>query len=114
MRPRIALFACALAATGCPTGGYQILAGSPSAATMSPRPQVTLYGIEGAGEPPADCIILGTVRAWSRGEITFPYGPLRSAAEALGGDSVFGIQDDSSFTDRKRPTHIATVARCRR
>jgi hypothetical protein len=97
---------------GCSTGGYQILTGT-KAAQPSAGPGVVLYGVEGEGNPPPGCRVLGTVRAWSEGEKTFPYDQLRAAAAELGGDSVMNIQPDPSATNPKKPTQVGTVARCR-
>lgn len=96
---------------GCGSRDWQILSGS-RAATPTAGAAVVLYGVEGAGDPPPSCTKLGTVRAWSHGEKTFPYDPLRSAAAELGGDSVIELKPDET-APRNTPTWIGTVARCR-
>ena len=106
------LFALVLAATGCATGGYEIVTGT-RAKTASEGPGVVLYGVEGEGNPPPGCRTLGSVRAWSFGEKTFPYDQLRAGASELGGDAVIDIHADPTATDRSRPTQLGTVARCR-
>ena len=68
-----------LAMSACATGGYQIVQGA-KAPTPSVGAGVVLYGVEGEGNPPPGCRMLGTVRAWSFGEKTFPYDQLRAAA----------------------------------
>jgi hypothetical protein len=97
----------------CATGGYHIVSGA-KAAKYSESSGVVLYGIDsGHPQPPPGCPVLGTVRAWSFGEKTFPYDQLRAAAAELGGDSVVEIHPDPAATDRTRPTHLGTVQRCR-
>jgi len=110
LRP-CALLVCCVASIGCATGDYEILSG-----TKTPTPSVgsgvTLYGVDTKALPPPGCRTLGTIRAWSFGEKTFPYDQLRAAASELGGDSVVDIHADPSAADPKRPTHLGTVARC--
>ena len=101
-----------LAMSACATGGYQIVQGA-KAPTPSVGAGVVLYGVEGEGNPPPGCRMLGTVRAWSFGEKTFPYDQLRAAAAELGGDSVVDIHADPAATNPKQPTHLGTVALCR-
>lgn len=102
-----------LGLTSCATGGYQVVSGT-RPAQFSESSGVILYGVD-SGAPPAPpgCRVLGTVRAWSFGEKTFPYDQLRAAAAELGGDSVVDIHPDPAATDRTRPTHLGTVQRCR-
>jgi hypothetical protein len=96
----------------CATGGYDITSGV-LAQKASPSAGVVLYGVdETAGMPPPSCRVLGSVRAWSFGEKTFPYDQLRAAAAELGGDSVLDIKPDPS-AKRNRPTHTGTIAQCR-
>ncbi len=96
---------------GCATGGYEILSGQ-RATTPSVGAGVKLYGVETQENPPPGCRVLGTIRAWSFGEKTFPYDQLRGAASELGGDAVVDIHPDPTATDPKRPTHVGTVQRC--
>lgn len=95
-----------------PVGGHELLQGAKARASTSPG-DVILYGVEGQGEPPPGCRVLGVVRAWSSGEKTFPYGPFREAASELGGDSVVAIHPDPEALNRRRPTHLGSVALCR-
>ena len=105
------LLVLAIATTSCATGGYEILSGTKTP-TASVGSAVMLYGVDTTTVPPPGCRTLGTIRAWSFGEKTFPYDQLRAAASELGGDSVLDIHADPSATDPKRPTSIGTVARC--
>jgi hypothetical protein len=98
--------------TGCTPGGHELLEGSP-ARPRSLAASVVLHGIEGVGPPPPGCRVLGRVRAWSRGEKTFPCHDLRVAAARLGGDAVIEIRPDPAALDRRRPTYQGTVVRCR-
>jgi hypothetical protein len=109
-RPSALLF-CVLSATGCATGSYDILSGT-RVPTPSVGAAVVLYGVEGVGNPPPGCRTLGSIRAWSYSDKTLPYDQLRAAATELGGDAVVDIHPDPAATDRKRPTLLATVARC--
>ncbi len=112
MQARV-IAAALLLLAGCATGDYQVLSGT-RAAKFSESSGVVLYGVDsGAGQPPPGCPVLGTVRAWSFGEKTFPYDQLRGAAAELGGDSVVDIKPDPSATNPKRPTVLGTVQRCR-
>jgi len=95
-----------------PAGGHELVQGSQARAPTPPG-EVILYGVEGQGAPPPGCRGLGVVRAWSPGEKTFPYGPFREAAGELGGDSVVDIRPDPEARDRRRPTHLGSVALCR-
>ena len=106
------LFAfAALFLTACASDGYQIVEGA-KAPSPSMGAGVILYGVERSDQPPS-CHRLGVVRAWSKGEKTFPYDGFRAAAAELGGDSVIEIHPDPAATDPKRPTHLGVVARCR-
>ena len=109
---RTSLFGLVFIASGCATGGYQIVQGS-KAPSPSVGAGVVLYGVEDAGNPPPGCRMLGTVRAWSFGEKTFPYDQFRAAAAELGGDSVVDIHPDATAKNPKQPTHLGTVALCR-
>ena len=109
---RTLLFGLVLVTSGCATGGYQIVQGA-KAAAPSVGAGVVLYGLEGQGNPPPGCRMLGTVRAWSFGEKTFPYDQFRAAAAELAGDSVVDIHEDTSATKRRQPTYLGNVASCR-
>jgi hypothetical protein len=92
--------------------GHEWVTPRPPAASTS-RP-VVLYGIdEGAPERAAPaCKRLGTVRAWSRGEKTFPYAELRAAAADVGGDGVTELRPDPANQERSRSVHLGVVVRC--
>jgi hypothetical protein len=105
----------ATAATACGLGGgHEWVTPRPSSASAT-RP-VILYGVDpgAASEARDSCERLGTVRAWSQGEKTFPYGDMREAAAEAGGDGVTRIRPDPANADRRRSVHLGEVVRCER
>ncbi len=113
---RLALLAMyATGATACFLGvldGHEWVTARPPHGEA--RGESVIYGIDRGATASAapSCVHLGTVRAWSSGEKTFPLRELRAAAAEGGGDGLTNVRPDPDNRDPSTSAHLADVVRC--